>query len=555
MPDIITPSALWADFDDGLELSSVLLESRTENGIRTEHVSFLGRDTGKGRVKIFGIFACDEKSPSQSVVIVFNDSVSGLDSDLSEFLVRKGYSVLSVDYRGECGGQTLCTVYPENVDYANTARCGRRMDYVDETADKTSWYEWVAVGIYARKYAAERTGSDDIALLGIRDGGEIVWKLAAVRPFGCAVTVCAAGWRAYRGINKFRLEECELDDERYRFIGGIDSQAYAPFVTCPVLMLCSAFDSRFDYDRAYDTFSRINRDVAADSVISYSINSRQIIDKAGMNDMLMFLDKYLRHRQVFIPQPVELEVSADSSFNLIATAECDDEGVVEELKAYFAEDCYESSLREWRECPSSELGEKDTEFLLNIYEKTGVVFAICSARYNNGFTVWSKLVVKKISGTFKNSQPRSRVIASVAEGGFVSAEASGRTIGRVLLSDGFSAPQTVEKEKGIKGVYSESGLTTYRANSPRYCADGGNLLKCDIFCDETGELTLSVSDLKSGEEYSSVQTVVGGVWQSVVLESKLFKSAGGVPLQSFAGNLKIDILCKKPFAVNNLMWL
>ncbi|MCX4287703.1 MAG: hypothetical protein OSJ68_10550, partial [Clostridia bacterium] len=147
----------------------------------------------------------------------------------------------------------------------------RRKEFCDESADKTSWYEWVAVGIYARKYLLEKTGGEEIALVGLRDGGEIAWKLAVAKKFACVIPVCAAGWLAYSGVSKYESDEQKLDNERYRFIAGIDSQAYAPYVQCPVMILCSTNDPRFDYDRAYDTFSRINAEYAGDSVITYSV--------------------------------------------------------------------------------------------------------------------------------------------------------------------------------------------------------------------------------------------------------------------------------------------
>lgn len=288
MPNIITPSTLWNNFDDSLDVTAVTLSEKIIDGIRYENVSLLGRDTGDGRVKIFGEFASSENSPSQETVLIFSDSMESIDEELMKLFVRKGYSAFMVDYRGEWEGAEFFTLYPDNIDYANTAKSGRRKDHVDDTADKTSWYEWVAVGIYARKYIAERTGNENIAVIGIRDGGEIAWKIGVAKQFSCIVPVCAAGWKAYAGISKFRPDEQVLDEERYRFIGGIDSQAYAPYVKCPVLMLCSTNDEKFDYDRAYDTFSRINHDFADGSVITYSVRFNAAIGEKSITDMFMF---------------------------------------------------------------------------------------------------------------------------------------------------------------------------------------------------------------------------------------------------------------------------
>ena len=254
MPKILTPLSLFKNFDVSLPTFPVKLSSTQINDMRIEHLNISGRETGCGRVQIAAAFAYDVQSPAAGTVLIFPDSTETIDEEILKFFVAQGFTALMVDYRGEWKDATFVTRYPSNVSYANTVKCGRQKDYVDDSADKTSWYEWVGIGLYAQKYIKERTGSDNIAVVGLRDGGEIAWKLGVAGDFSCIIPVCAAGWKAYSGISKYMTEDPVLDEERYRFIAGIDSQAYAPHVKCPVLMLCSTNDPRFDYDRAYDTF-------------------------------------------------------------------------------------------------------------------------------------------------------------------------------------------------------------------------------------------------------------------------------------------------------------
>ena len=344
MANILTPVSLWGQFDKSLETEAEIISATEKDGVVVERVSFMGRNTDDGRVKIAAAFAYDSLSPSLETVIVFSDSTETIDEEVLKFFVSRGYSALMVDYRGSWKDCDFYTEYPECIGYANTRMCGRYKNYVDESAAVTSWYEWVAVGIYACKYVKERTGGEGIAVVGIRDGGEFAWKVGAVEKLSCIVPVCAAGWKAYGGISKYLNEEPELDSERYRFIAGIDSQAYAQYVKCPVLMLCSTNDTRFDYDRAYDTFSRINPEFANDSALSFSVRCNSGIGQKSVNDMFMFLDKYLKKRQVFIPKPAEVTVEVDKKSNLVARVNFDESGVVEKCKVYIAEDNINSSL-------------------------------------------------------------------------------------------------------------------------------------------------------------------------------------------------------------------
>lgn len=558
MANIITPLSLFGSFENLLETNPQTIGIKEENGIRIEYLTFYGRDTGVGRVKIYAAYASGLKSDGRETVIIFPDSSDTIDEGLMKLFTDHGYSALMVDYRGEWDGCERYTQYPSNIEYANTINCGRHKDFVDESADKTSWYEWVAVGIYADKYLHERNGNDNVAVVGLRDGGEIAWKLAVWGKFKCIVPVCAAGWRAYAGINKFTSDKPALDDERYRFIAGIDSQAYAPHVKCPVLMLCSTNDPRFDYDRAYDTYSRINPDYIQDSIIAYSVQCNVCIGIKSTADMFMFLDKNLKNRHVFLPRPAEVTVEADSEQNLVARAVFDDQGEVESCSLYLAEDCLDSARREWAECPlKRKISYNEHEFYLNIYEKTTTVFVLCYSRYTNGFTVWSKVVAKKIGGRFKNMQSKCRVLLSGGDGieGFAIADFTPYAVGKIFFTDEKVVPSLVTKAKGVKGLYSVGGLTTFRMNNPRFSPPDGSVLKLDIYCDKTTEINLTVKDLATGVEYYCALNVLGEVWQSFICESPSFKSSAGAALEAFTSDMQFALKCDCGFALNNMMWL
>lgn len=551
---MLTPNALWGNFDDSSSTNPQTLSVINDGVTVIECVEFDGRDTGNGRVRIYAELAYNRFEPQTETVLILPDSSDTVDRELLKFFVSHGYSALMVDYRGEWEGAENYTRYPENVAYANLKNCGDKKNYVDDSADKICWYEWVAVGIFARKYICERTREENIAVMGLRDGGEIAWKLAAVRKFLCLVPVCAAGWKAYAGISKYTAEEPQMDEERYRFIAGVDSQAYASGVKCPVFMLCSVNDERFDYDRAHDTFSRINPEFIGDSVTAYSMNGNSYIASDCIDDLWMFLNKFLKRRHVFLPKPASVTVTADENQNLIAAVNFDEAGIAEDFAVYLAEDCVDSALREWTLCRNAS-GRKNA-FLLDIYEKTSTVFVLASVKYTNGFTSWSKIVVKKISGRFRNMQPKSAIMYSDRYGtdGFSVADHGTQALGGIILIDTDSRPCLVEKN-GVRGVYAQGGISTCRMNDPRYAPADGSVLKLDVFCDRDTTFNLTLSDISTGEKFVYAVWIVGGVWQTVIAESKNFKTANGIPLQNFLGQLRLNINCGTGFAVNNVMWL
>ncbi len=557
MPTILTPISLWKDFDDSLPLMESTADVVVRDGVVYERVRFLGRDTGEGRVVIAGIFARAECNPSDDGVLVVPDSRQAPDEELLAMFVRGGYSALMVDIRGEWESGGECTVYPANVQYANYARSGRNLDFVDESADRTSWYEWVAVGLYARRFLAERLGGEKIGVVGIRDGGEVVWKLAYAGDFACAVPVCAVGWRAYKGYNKFGGGEPSFDEERHRFIAAVDSQAYAPYVRCPVLMLCSTNDEEFDYDRAYDTFSRINPQYINDSVIAYSVKSNACIAQKSVKDMFMFLDKHVKDRQVFISKPAEISVCVDENSNLVGKVVLDGAGEVEQVGMYMAEDCVNPALRDWMRARPAGAGDDVCDFYLDVYEKTSILFLICYVTYTNGFTVWSKITAKKLSGTFRNSRPKCNVLYSVVNGAdcFSIADVASHSVARTFFADESCFPRVIDGAEGLKGLYSPCGLSTYRLNSCRFSPRADSILKLDVYAAEDCVMELVMTGVDDGEQYVLHTALTGGVWQGIVLESKLFKSAAGKTLAGFDVGLAFTLRCPSVFAVNNVMWL
>lgn len=555
MPKILTPVSLWSNFDSSLDLNPQTDFEGVYSDVKVELIYFDGRDTGEGRVKIAAAFAYNDAVADCGTVLVIPDSKETIDIEVLKMFVKRGYRALMVDYRGDWEGCNFHTVYPENVFYANASRCGRYKDYVDDSAVQTSWYEWAGVGLYATKYIRERTGMDSIGVVGIRDGGEIAWKIGVADKYACIVPVSAAGWRAYNGTSKYEQEETPLNEERYRFIAGVDSQAYAPYVNCPVLMLCSTNDTDFDYDRAYDTFSRINSQYSAESSIAYSIRNSASIGEKCIEDMFLFLDKNIKNREVFIPKPADVSVEVDEDSNLIARAVVDERGIVETCRIFLAEDCQNSAFRELNACPVKD--EKERLFYLNIYEKTSTIYVLCRVRYTNGFTVWSKVSIKKISGKFRNMRNKCQVLFSDDRGlsAFSIAEPYKCSIGGIFILSDIVLPHLVTKARNVKGIYSEYGLSTFRMSNPQFSAGANSLLSIDMFCDENSAITLTLSDLASGENYVNKIAVVGGAWQSAVLESKSFKTANGVPLPGFLGEMKLTIKCPVGYAVNNLMWL
>lgn len=571
MHSILTPLALWRKFDDSLPLNEFVVKREETDGISYSFLCFSGRKTKTGRVRIYGLFARPVGGDSFPAILLLPDAGKGFDRAFIARFVRLGYSVLTVDYSGKDEGRERYTVYPEDIAYANYASVGRHMDFVDTDAAETSWYEWTAVGRYALKYLKSRPDVSKIGVIGIRTGGEIAWKLMLSSDVSCGVPICAAGWIAYRGINKFEKDkELFIDNERQRFLAGVDSQSYAQFVSCPVLMLCSTNDRRFDYDRAYDTYSRINSEV--DCVISYTVNNSSYIGPQGLTDLDMFLAKYLKGQHVFIPKPLDIKIAIDEEGDLVATVRKDNRGEIVGVRLFLAEDCLVSSQRDWRESHRKKKESEDSvTFCLDAYEKSKMVFVFAQAEYSSGFTSSSKIAVKAIEEPFRNGLPKTRILYSTDQGDaecFASSDVADYSFGDCILDGNVCRPVLIDAYKGIKGVCSERGLKTYRINNP-ICRPAEDALISVDFCSwEAGYISVSIAEMRDGKILPFVAKLwVNGSrgWENFVLRPGDFMAPTvmkegyalekGLALKSFSTAISLNFTAEFRFCLNNLLWL
>lgn len=559
---ILTPTTLWNDFDDQLPLNESVLGERDAGKVCLRTVRFAGRAVGEARVDIFARYAEPCEGDKYPALLILPDADRTIDDAAVLRFASLGYAVLMPDYRGSWRGAEGYTVYPEAIGYANLRESERHFDHADETAKETSWYEWVAVARYCIRYLRAQPNVGKIGVIGIRAGGDIAWQLAATcDDLSCAIPVCAGGWRAYRGVNKYGdAPELKMDDERYRFIAGIESQSYAPYVRCPILMLCSTNDELFDADRAFDTFSRIAPN--CDKTFYFAARYNGHIGNTGLNDLDLFIGKYLKGREVFIPAPAEVAIEEDTDGELVARIRFDRNGEVKYCEVYMAEDMCESAMRDWVRCEfKRKEGDEAQIFRLNAVRGAKRVFAYAKTKYSCGFAVSSKIAVKKIDQNYANSVEPCRILYSSRSGrdSFTVARFDRSEIMADCFLENSQPPvDLVEGPFGISGVTSEYGLKLFRINDPRYCPAENALLKFDAYAPQTTTVQITVRATKNGKDiiYQCNLFLPGcESWTDHVLSAKDFKTDGNRPLASLRGAKYIAFYSEGRFCINNLLWL
>ena len=561
MNKILTPISLWKDFESTENVSFEVISEKKADEILYRELYILGRKTETGNVTVYAVEVMPddgqkEKYPS---LLLLSAADTPVDISLASRFARQGYCVLCVDYRGDMQDEELCTEYPEDIAYANVLKAGRTLAHADEGAKKTAWYEWTAAARFALQYLCEREYTQNVGAIGIREGGEIVWKLMTFGNLSCGICINAAGWISGRNGPD---HGAGMDEEQRMFVAGIESQSYAPFVKCPVLMIVSATDTYTDIDYAYDTFARINKDYF--STIDYSTGYNGSIDQAQIRNIDMFADKYLKNREIFIPEAVQADIE-ERNGALYAVAMPSGEGEVVGCSVSYTEaDEAGRSVREWKTvgCDKQQDGRYDAP--LRFYEKAEVVYLFARAQYSSGFTVSSKIVYKKLEKKYKNSVPHSKLIFDATmsvEDAFYPADKRKYCLYAFPTSSRVNVPYMTEGYGKIWGAACLHGLKTYRISALRYLPTKKSLLHLDLYSDIDCEIEIDIIRRRedgTDETFRDVLCLEGRKkWTSYVAEADCFHGENGMALDSFCNCRALSLSEKNNqlFVVTNILWI
>lgn len=556
---ILTPVTLWKDFDETLPLNEETVREWKENSAVFRDVYFYGRQTKKGRVKIYARYALPEGVESCPAVMILFEAGFPFDRTFIMRFIKEGYAVLAVDYCGE-REKSLYTHYPEDIDYANFVRAGNHLTAAEPTAKETSWYEWAGVARYAARYLKEKAEITEVGAVGLRTGGEVLFKIAPYAPLSCMTSVCAAGWLAYRGMEKFSDDKQTIfNEDRHRFIAGIDSQSYAPYVRCPLLLISAINDPKYDYDRVYDTFHKINPKV--EKAILYSAHGNGLVGSHSFTDIKLFLDKYLKGRSVFISSPIDLEFGEDEEGNLVARCEYDENGEIEEFGLYFTEKTTDSQSRDWTRIlgQPEQLDGNIGVIPLSLFADTHKALVYSFVNYSNNFSVTSKIREVTIDKSYANSKPLSRVLYTSADGlnGFAAFRPRTRSIADCFVEDESSKANLLPGYGGILGITSESGIISYRVGEPRYEPPESASLCFDAYAEKDAKVKVTFFVNAEGTDgFSAEEKIEGrGKWKHILLTPDDFKSETGAHLADFNGVVSVLFSFEGEVLVNNVLWI
>ena len=561
---ILTPSVIWKDFKGDLPLKESKINEMTYDGICYNEIYFSGRETASGRVRIYGLYAYPAglaKNKKTGGVLILPDFCDTVDLETVNHYAKQGYCVLMVDYRGESESVPNHTNYPAEIDYANYERAGENLFRVPHTAKETCWYEWVAVSKYALSYLASKPEVGKIGVIGIKQGGNVGWQLIANEPrVSCFVTLFGVGWQAYKGIFKYSGDDKELamDDERYRYIGGVDAHAYAQYAACPILYLAGTNSPDFDCDRSTDTLARLKANVSA--TFNFAPRFCSVVDKKCDDDIALFFKKYLSGEGVvtdkfYLPAPSQINLAqGDDNRSIFAEVIPEEPSKVQSISVFVSEGIIDPSKRNWTLAVPVKQEDNKRYFKCALGGASEFACAFAQVTYKNGATISSRITGKKI----QSEQPFSNKLlynSKSGTGDFTVLNETTSALGKIF----FCEPRGVELvacANGIAGAHSVYGLLSYKVGEKRFTADARSIIKLDVYCEEFTRLTvtLAVDQGDGPEDFSATFMLKSSkVWQNVQISLGEFKSEKLLGIKDFSDMTALKFQAESRFAVNNIL--
>lgn len=565
---IVSAVSLWKKFDVSGPLDIREWGVTEEDGLRLAHVRFSGHRAGEEAVRIYARWMKPlgvEKTPA---IVLLGDVGKPVDERLARFFADKGYAVLMPDYSGKTATDdenTLRTEYPETLAYANLETAQGFSDMVGVDVEKSCWFEWTYVALYAVEFLTRMQSIGNVGVVGVRAGGDIAWQTLLSPKVKSGVPINAVGWKSFHGMPKFGENAVwNFSEDLHRYIAVVEAQSYAPYVKCPVLMLCALRDDGFDCDRAYDTFSRLGTD--RDCALYYAPESGACLGPNALIDMDLFLEKTLKGREIYIPETPNVTIT-ETDDGIDITFEGDSEGILEEAGLYYAEAHTNTkcAYRDWHKIYQTDgKSVKNNKFTYHRRAFAGAqaVFVFAYAKYINGYRVVSKIACKRISKPNPNAVKNRMLFSGEGLETFCVGEYKGYSVGDIFL-ERTTEPTKVLGYGNVPGAFALGGIKTYKISSPRYEPDENALLEFDAYFEKTGSLVVCIEaeDSQANVEKYTYETEIkgGGKWKRIIVKAGDFKCDNtGMPLKSFDEGRAITFDCLQDeikFAITNILWL
>ena len=550
--NILSPTSLWADYDANdvkLKANFLKYETDSKNVVNFEVYLSCDTDTDKDTPLIYCYGKIPKTDYKNATIIYLNGYNSYHYDDLTKIFMPRGFGVVTFDYMGKSEDKTKYTIYPESLDYANYVNSeGHLNSYVDSPKDSCV-YIWSKMCRNVITFIKKLLGEDNkIYLRSSLEGGNILWQVAGTdKRVNGIVAANNAGWAEFKGLFRFSgsVDEFDFREDRLQWISACSPQAYAKFVTCPVLYLSGTNSNYTSVDRVEKTLELTAN--KGNNRVCLCANITNTIDSYARMTTIYWLDCI--HNGKSFPNSPSLNIEV-SDGKVLAKMDYDDSLDIDKLVVFFSYNEINSEFRHWDRVilsSNNPVGEIPAH-----YGDTKI-FAYSTVQYQDGQILSSlpiMLDLEKVK-VDRIAPKRSRIVYERKQG---------LNVWAVDNINGASyMPELKMGAYDIFGVTAGKGnLTTYYISDKNFERLESSILQFDCYSEKDRTLTVGLqveTDDFSYESYTVDVKITGGEWQKIALSHSDFKTKDLVALKDWERVKKLSFIDINHTLINNVIWI
>ena len=307
---------LWAGYDPRvLPLDIEVKEEWTEDHIHYRKFYFTGEIWEGVPVRVFAYTGTPVDGKKLPAVLHIHGGGQTARLEWVKFWAKRGYVVGSFDFSGPVFGHKETTQWGK---FAN------KPGETNPSIRHNGWVHWILLSRRMLTVLEQmpETDPERMGIFGISVGGTLTWMVAGSDSrVKVAVPIYGNGWSTYGPSGS--PPPANPDEATVLRRATAESEAYAPFITCPVLFMSATQDGHGKMDNGYRTLA-LTRGIKR--VIQTPYYDHHVEPGEGV-DLPLWMDAHLRNGEPFPETPqiklrltkgvAEAIVTADKPDNVV----------------------------------------------------------------------------------------------------------------------------------------------------------------------------------------------------------------------------------------------
>jgi len=538
MIKFLTPVQLWQDFDpQAAPLDMSIAYSVEEGDLRRKGVYFTALSGEEGQVRAFAEIKSAVAQPKRALISVLTEPDQRPITDSYDELLKRGFSIVTVDVSGLPDESGNATKYSSEYEYASFA-AGIPDRYLATPSAKASpVYLWAkitrrAITLFEKLYPKAKAV---VSVVGALSAADVAWQVAAMDNRISAL-VAVLGDYADPPV----LEEDSSNADSY--IMALSAKSAARMIKCPCLIATCSNAHGGDVEKITEVVNQISENVPCTVTVTPKLNRQ--IDEVDLLSTYKWLDKVLKGE----PTP-ELRLVSEQHDDAVRFVVRAPEGKINSAVLHYSYNNTPAEYRHWHDIVMTKHEDGSYSAEPPVWEGDREILAYATASMGGGMNLATKGVTTLVT-SMRPYHSSQFLLDTESDNGFY-ADNSARTF--IFYKGDFGIK---DDSNGVPGFHGKGLLrTNILSEEGRY--EPASSLHISVYSKTDSEVRICL--MKKEEQgcvlYTAVSDVEGDGWTRLSLETDDFKTEDLIPMKDWDGLLGIILPDTDDKYYNNFLWM